>query len=430
MEYGATTIHPVALAATVIAGMMMIVLGRRSAILPFIVVGIFIPMNQRIVLFDLDFMMMRILILFGWVRIIMRSELISIEINVIDKAIIYWTAVRIVTYTVLVQTSGAFINRLGLSFDTIGIYFLARALVRDYEDILRVVKAFAMSCVILAIFVQIEQVTARNLFSFFGGVPARTAIRAGLVRCRGPFPHSILAGVFAATLIPLFWALCSQDRIARKIGLVGGIAATAITINSASSGPVIAYFASITGICMWRLRKYIREICWVFVFMLIGLHISMKSPVWALIGRVNIVPGSTGYHRYKLIDEFINRFDEWWLWGTKSTAHWHQSLVLTDITNFYIRIAVDGGLVSLILFAVIIILCFKRIGLALRFTENHRVKQKLLWGLGASLFAHLVAFTGMSYWQQIVVLWYITLALIPTASALLLSNSVVEKTSL
>ena len=43
----------------------------------------------------------------------------------------------------------------------------------------------------------------------------------------------------------------------------------------------------------------------------------MKAPVWALIQRIDIVGGSSGWHRYELIDQCIKHFSDWWLMGVK-----------------------------------------------------------------------------------------------------------------
>jgi hypothetical protein len=157
-----------------------------------------------------------------------------------------------------------------------------------------------------------------------------------------------------------------------------------------------------------------RLIRWGIVYLLMALHLIMAAPVWALLMRVKVFGASTGYHRFQLFDEFIRHFDEWWLVGVKATESW--GYYLFDVTNHYVRIGVDGGLITLLLFITMIIFCFKGLGHALQATMKQRTIMIGIWALGASLFAHLVSFMGVSYFDQIIVAWYILLAMIATVS--------------
>ncbi|MGH7494581.1 MAG: hypothetical protein ACREOO_19590 [bacterium] len=413
MLYDQTVIHPGALAFTLMAGVLMLLLPRRYVIVPFLVAGVFIPIQQRLVIASLDFYMLRILILFGWTRLLLRSEYRGLKLNALDKGMILWAVAGIISYTFLWETERAFINRLGISFDVLGSYFLIRCLVRDLQDITFVVKALAVICVPLAIAMLIERATGRNAFAVFGGVPEFTLIRDGRLRCQGAFVHPILAGTFGASLLPLFLSLKWQPEAGKRFAIIGGLAATIITFTSSSSGPLITYVAGLAGLCLWPLRRNMRLIRWGMAYLVIGLHLRMQAPVWALLARVEVVGCSTGYHRYYLFDEFINRFDEWWLWGVKSTAHWGDHLF--DVTNQFVRIGVDGGLITLGLFIALIVLCYRNLGQAL-WTRGRRWPERILiWALGASLFAHLISFWGVSYFDQIIVAWYLLLAVIATA---------------
>jgi len=138
----------------------------------------------------------------------------------------------------------------------------------------------------------------------------------------------------------------------------------------------------------------------------------MSAPLWAIFIHITVFGSSTGWHRYFLIDEFIKHFDEWWLFGTRYTAQWGGWLY--DVTNQYIRIAVDGGIITLTLFLGIIILCFRHVGRTLKILENQRLDQMIVWGIGVSLFVHVASFMSVSYFDQIIIMWYLTIAIIST----------------
>src|SRR4030067_1177632 len=170
-----TQIHPLSLAFALAAGFLMLLLPRRAAMVPLLFAVVFIPLQQRVVIFTLDFFVLRIIVLFGWMRVMMRGEFQGLVLNRVDKLVLLWALSSIVMYTILWKTSGAFINKLGISFATIGGYFLARFLVRDMDDIVWGIKTLAIVSIPVAITMVIERFTERNLFSILGGVPEYTA---------------------------------------------------------------------------------------------------------------------------------------------------------------------------------------------------------------------------------------------------------------
>ena len=403
---------------TIIAGILSVTLPRKWALMPILTVSLCLPPAEQFIVADLHFPFTRILLLFGFVRIFFDPQSWRERLGTIDKAMIAWIVAAIVTYTLLWQTPGAFVNRLGLAFDALGTYFLVKTLVWDVADIRRIVKMLAIISFVLAISMLVERVTSRNVLSVFGGVPLVTEIREGRLRCQGPFLHPIMAGSFGAALFPLALSLYWGSAKNRIWGIIGAISTTIIAITSSSSGPVFGYLAAIIGFCAWPLRRRMRAIRWGILVTLVTLHIVMKAPVWSLIGRVRIFSGSTSYHREVLIDLFMSHLSQWWLLGTKSTAGWTAwFLVPHDITNQFLRVGADGGVFTMILFITVIAFCFRELGRVRRTFDDAGV-QRLSWALGVSLFVNVVCFLGCSYWDQVIVLWYTLLALVSRLSTL------------
>lgn len=411
---GLTYISPLGLYFTLFMGLLTLLLPRKYALIPIIVTAALVTLGQRIVVLTLDFTMMRILVLFGWLRLFLHQEFGTVKFNSIDKAIIIFTVSGVVVYTLLWQTNEAFINRLGFAFNSIGMFFLFRYLIRSIDDIVVICKTLAIVAIPLSGAMLIEQMTARNVFAIFGGVPEYTAVRMGRLRAQGPFAHPILAGTFGASLIPFIIAL-KHKKGSILLVTAGFIAATIITFTASSSGPAGAYLIGLTGFFMWTFRKNMQVIRWGIITTVLGLHLVMSAPVWFLIARVNIVPGSTGYHRSFLIDRAIAHLGEWWQLGTKSTDHWGPGLF--DITNFYIRIGIEGGLLTMGLFIYMIVLCFKGLGQSIRIVGDGRpVEQKVFWALGVALLVHMVSFISVSYFDQNILFWYLLLASIATVT--------------
>jgi len=227
------------------------------------------------------------------------------------------------------------------------------------------------------------------------------------MRCQGAFNHPIAAGCFWASLLPLIGALWWSGRN-KVLVFFGFVNSFLIFLCSGSSTPAGAVVAGIVAAMLFPARYLMRYVQLGLVFVLILLHIVMKAPVWALIARVDVVGGSTSYHRYLLVDQAIRRFDEWWLVGTKSTAHW--GWFLFDVANQYVSEAVRGGFLTLLLFLLILYLSYRGIGLVLLMHRKDRSKTILAWALGVSLFMHCIAFFGLHYLGQILVIWYLLLA--------------------
>jgi hypothetical protein len=134
------------------------------------------------------------------------------------------------------------------------------------------------------------------------------------------------------------------------------------------------------------------------------------------MARVSDLLGGGGYHRAEIVDQFVNHFSSWWLIGMNDTGGWVAYQLqdgTADLTNQFVVAGVTGGLIGLILFTRIVVRCFGHIGLAMRkVCETSPDVEKVLWALGAALFATIVNFFSVSYFDQIHVVWYLLAAVI------------------
>ncbi len=415
--FGVTTIHPIAIGLTLFMGLLILLLPHRYVIAPFFIVACFITEMQRIVIADFDFTMLRLLLLPGFARIIIKREGYQFKLNRIDILVIAYIFSLTIIYIIREWSSTAIVNRLGYAFNVLGMYFFFRILIRDLNDILFVIKIIIFISLILATLNIIEYFTQRNLFAIFGGVPEITYLREGKLRCQGPFPHPLIAGVFGATLLPLFIGLWLVDKHKWLLSFTGALAATIITLTSASSGPILTLIVAIISLLMWPLHNKMKFIKIFSLFILIGLQIVSNSPIWALVMRVGIIGGSHGYHRYKVMDNAIRRFGEWWLIGMSDTSQWGYGMF--DITNHYVHLGIQGGLITLILFILIISMSFKCIGRVLLIFRDRKEIQLFLWALGSALFSHVVAMAGMNYFGgQILASFYLLISMISNVNSI------------
>jgi hypothetical protein len=329
-----------------------------------------------------------------------------------------WLVCSFFAYSFREQTSEALVNRLGFIYNGFGLYFLFRTIIQNDHDIERVIKILVILSIPFSIALLVERITGHNLFSVFGGVPEYSWIRDGKIRAQGPFAHAILAGTFGASLAPLFLCLLFKENAEKVYGLTGFSTATIIVWCAASSVSFFSYASGLAGMAMWRARSRIRLIQWSVVIILTLLHMIMKAPVWYLLSRAGEIMGGTGWHRAYLIDQAIAYFDEWWLVGTGYTAHWFPYALpsypnQTDITNQFILQGVNGGIMTMILFVAILVSCFKRVGAAVKGADETSLGNTMnYWSLGTCLLVMVVSFMGVTYFDQMMVVWYLLIAMI------------------
>lgn len=410
---GHTTVHPLGLLAIAILGISVLLLPRRWSVLPFLVMACFVSSAQRVVIAGIDFDFMRIMVLFGVMRLILHKEYLHFTWKPLDTAVVLWTISSVVFFVLREGSFGAVVNRLGFAFNSFGMYFLLRCFIRDWSDLDRIAVGMIWISIPVVIFFLLENRTGRNLFSVFGGVPAITAIREGRLRCQGAFAHPILAGCFWASLMPLFAVLWWKKGKNRIVSVTGLTTSLVIIFCCSSSTPLMGVAAIWVGAAMFFLRSYMKYIFWSGVACLTALHFAMEAPVWHLISRISAVGGSTGYHRFLLIDRAVNYFNDWALWGCGGeVVAYKWRIHAGDVTNQYLLEGINGGFVTFVLFVVILICAYRGIGRLWRSQRTSRYRLMHAWALGICLFVHSVNFIGVSYFGQIWIIWFLLLAAI------------------
>lgn len=402
----------VGIALCLIGAFIIVLVPLRHAFVPLISFGILIPMRAHWELGGLDFFSVRILAYAALAKFILCKPNVELKLNRIDKFFFAFFIVRMLVNLISVRTGESFLHPIAITVDAIGIYLLARLLIQTSTDFNRYHKLLALLCVFVGAAMLVERISEVNLFTHLGGrVPT---YRDGLIRSNGPFSHSILAGTFGAVLVPIFLSLRKiVDRKHRPLYVAGTAGAVLMVVTTQSSGPLFSLFAGIAVyIFLWPFRARLRPLRWGIGVGLLVLHFTMKAPVWALINRVPLVSGSQGYHRYKLIDNFISNWRDWVFVGTDSFADW--GYFMFDLSNMYVFTGAQSGLVGLVLFFLLLATVFRQIGVALKSAREvgDRQSEWLYWALGSTFFAHAISFIGVVYWDQMQLLFYTQVAFV------------------
>lgn len=391
---------------TVLLSVLLFIVPKKWFLLPFVMMICIIPADQRVMIMGLDFTPLRVLVLCGVLRLHMASEVRSIRWNSFDKLIFAWMASGSIIYIIQWHTFSAVIYKSGVLLDCIGLYWIFRQILTSWNDVFLVIKLLAFFAIIHAPFMIYERVAHNNIFSMFG--QAAVQFHRGRWRCSGPFPHPIIMGLFWANLVPFFMAGVMANR-SRALYVIAVICCLVCVVVSGSSTPLITVLLVFCIFALYKYRRYGRQMAWGFCSLLLALHIVMQAPVWHLISRVNVFGGSTGWHRYHLIDMAIAHSKEWAILGCRSAAHWGYGL--QDVTNQYILEGVRGGLTTLIVFGLLLVYAVKTpCSYSLRCAVND--ERWLSWGICISVLGHCISFLGVSYFGQITVLLYLTFAMV------------------
>src|SRR5208282_812294 len=67
---GAAQIQPLAIAILLIAGILILILPRKYVIVPLLTAGLLLPVSNGIVIAGLHLLAIRLLLLFGWIRVL------------------------------------------------------------------------------------------------------------------------------------------------------------------------------------------------------------------------------------------------------------------------------------------------------------------------------------------------------------------------
>jgi len=421
--YGQTSLHWLALTVLIVLAIATILIPARTAMGPLVFAATTLPMAQRIVVGGADFTLMRILLLAYLLRIAFKGENRDLRWSRLDTFMVLWVAASTLIMTLHFGTSSAFINRVGWAFDVLLTYYATRCLVRNIDDILGLAKMVAIISIPVGILFLVEYSTHRNLFSIFGGVPSETRMREGKFRCQGPFSHPIMAGTFWASTLPLMWMLWKREGRSHLLAIAGTLAAFAVVFACSSSTPVLSAMVAFGGLALFRYR-HVRKRLWVGLLCLLTfLHIVMQAPIWHLMARVDLMGGSTGWHRFRIFDAFVANFDKWWATGDSNPQGWGV-WEMRDITNQFILEGLRGGLLTLTMFVLVLIYCYGNVGRTLKGIEHLRnaAAEKVVWLVGVTILIHTFTFFGVSYFGQMTAMLYIHIGLAGTLLPQILPN--------
>lgn len=404
---------PFGLTLLSVAVLVVLLAPRRWALVSMLVVSCYFAQSQGVLLGTLNLFSIRIVILAGVLRIVLRGEFFGLQRSPLDPLMLVWSLWALTASFFRADPAATLTYNGGLVFNSLGTYFMLRVFCSSREEVVFLCRVVAWLLVPIALEMVYEQLTATNLFSMLGDQPIVPEVREGRIRAQGPFAHAILAGTVGAVMLPVCVGLWKSHRFTAT---VGAMASATIVLTSASSGPKLSAIFALFGLMLWPLRANMRWLRWLALGTYLMLMLVMATPPYYLMARLDVSGGSTGWYRARLIESSLEHLGEWWIVGSDYTRHWMATGVAwspnhVDLTNHYLWLGVQGGLLLLLLFVLLLATGFSIVGSCVRATQISQPNHAFFcWALGASLFAHAATTISVSYFDQSFVFLNITLA--------------------
>lgn len=261
-----------------------------------------------------------------------------------------------VGYPDLIIPAGGQTIDIGLS------YFFARAAFRSPRDLRLFLLLIAPGLAVIAAIIFLESVLHTNLLQPLiaqivgkqGFFP--THERMGLMRARGPMPHAILAGIFFASFLPLYW-LSGLRGWPRTVGMIASFA----SFFTVSSAALLALTLSVALLIYNWLSERIANLSWRIFFMASGIFVFItelgtESGSFNLIMRYGSLNSASSYNRVLI-----------WRYGTDNVkanpwfgigyAEWERPTWLgRSLDHYWLKQAIEVGLIPPTLIALATIL--------------------------------------------------------------------------
>lgn len=412
--------------------MLLIVLvlfsSRRWALIGMMAGVLYLTQQQAIEVIGLNITAIRLLEVAGMARIAARRELSLTRFNGIDKVLILLYGYN--TMVFLMRSDVGRAEMIGLMIDAWFCYFIFRGLIRDIHDLKWFLGVFAILLIPYSILLTVEMLTRQNPFALMGAATWNFELRGDNIRAMGSFRHPSLLGTLGASFLVLYVALFFAKN-GRLSGFLGIALCCWIVLLSNSGGPLSALILGVLSWVLWIARKKMFWVRRALAGMLIALVLVMKAPIWYLPARVSLLTGGGGWHRSYLMDMAFQNLGLWWLAGMDiaQTAKWFPYVVAVtgaaDITNNFIYFGLNGGLVTMALLIFLLIRAFSVLGQALAVIRNTSrgtdEAEYLLWGLGCVLVVHIGTWFGITYFDQMHVVWLMQLAAVSSISEIYLA---------
>ena len=299
--------------------------------------------------------------------------------------------------------------------DTALAYFFARAAFRTLRDVRIFLLLMLPGLAVMGGFLVLESVTHSHIlqpfFSQFTGQPAalRSDERMGLMRAHGPFPHPILAGIFFASFLPLYWL--SGLRFWPFIIGIGAAITSFFTVSSAA----LLALAVGTGLVVYNwLSERVVNLSWRMFFIVGGLvafvlEFGTKAGAFSILMRFASLNSSSAYNRV-LIWRYGTQNVEANPWFGIGFAEWERpSWMKGSVDHYWLLQAIQFGIVPPLLIALACAIAIYK--LAQRSSTSQPVDARFERGIAIAMAVFAFGVVSVAIWLSAQVWFFMLLGI-------------------
>jgi len=355
--------------------------------------------------------------------------------NAVDLAVIAVTLCQIGAGMATSEWDVIVQNRAGAFFDTAGLYFVARFLVRSSDDFLHLCKWLLVIAAPLAVLGVLQSTTGFNPWGSLtlrGDLSHATPtpweienMRYGLYRARVNFYTAIVFGFFfflvAACGASLWRTVKRRQRPLVAVGLAFALVgimsslSTGALMGAAFAGPLIVGYP---------FRRHWKIGLGVVITAIVAVDILSNRAWYEVAASYLTFNEATALYRIGLVKEaFSTGMAGHWVFGyglqagfetiQTSAVNWEH----TDITNHYIFELILFGLVGLVPWIIMVGLAIRRLVVAWRRAHSAALRW-VLWCVGATMTGVIASMMSACWEGQAYTLFYMVLAVCANAPLL------------
>lgn len=348
----------------------------------------------------------------------------GIRVQLPDYLVFAGTLWMIISFVAYYSFADGFVRGLAIAFDVIAGFIIARLNIRNTTDFLRFLVLIVPGVLLVGLLMMAESVShsffIRPLAADIFGPLARyrdgievglnaqfiSEFRLGLMRSGGPFAHSILAGLFMASMLPLF--LYSGLR---KWPLWLGSAAGLCVIFTGSSAAILAVLMSFALLAYDWIQRRVPMLNWSYLVILAASAFAFvqafsQNGVFSIIVRNTLNP-QTGQFRLLIWEYGIQSIQNNLLFGIGYTDYVRAIWMPPTVDNHWLLLGIRHGVFTPLCLGLACALVIFR--LAMISQKQSEIGRRFFVGFAISLFVFAIMgftvsfFSSIQYWFFILI---------------------------
>lgn len=322
-----------------------------------------------------------------------------------DLLVFFAAGWMVISFIVAYGPANGLLRGGALALDLAGPYLIARLCIREPDDLRRLIVFLIPGAAFAGASLLVESLSATPIVrplaaSIFGDLPlyeggvaigekgAALDFRFGLLRASGPFAHSIYAGLFLSSLLPLVF-FSGLRRWPRKLGLV----TAGFSLFTVSSAAILGLFLSTALMAADRLQREVRQLSWTMMVgagaaLLIFVQVASQNGLIPILIRMTLNP-QTGYYRLIIWRFGVESVERHPLFGIAFAVYDRPEWMNTSIDSYWLMIAIRHGIA--VPFAILAACIAALVLTGRRSRLLNEIDRKLLVGVAITLACLVVA---------------------------------------